>query len=111
MRNLVLSFSLLAPLLGAADLAGTWHFEAPPQQSSNGQTRPGRQANYVFQVEGSRFTGVSFNATSHQDVIDGMIEGDNITFKLKNEWGNSGKGSETRRTRRLRPAHAETNLQ
>jgi len=95
MRNLVLSFSLLAPLLGAADLAGTWHFEAPPQQGPNGQTRPGRQANYVFKVEGNRFTGVSFNATSHQDVIDGAIEGDTITFKLKNEWGNGGKGAET----------------
>ena len=95
MRKLVLCVSLLAPLSVAADLAGTWHFEAPPQQGPNGQTRPGRQVNYVFKVESNRFAGVSFNATSHQEIIDGMIEGDTITFKVKNEWGNAGKGTET----------------
>jgi alpha-galactosidase len=94
MRNLVLCFSLLAPLLGAADLAGTWHFESAGQPGPNGQPGRGRQANYVFKVEGNKFTGTSFNPTTRQDVIDGVIDGNSITFKVRDEWGNNGRGSE-----------------
>jgi len=93
MRKFLVCFSLIAPLLGAAELAGTWHFESPAQTGPNGQPRRGFQANYVFKVEGNKFTGVSFTPTNHQDVIDGVIDGNNITFKLRNEWGNSGKGT------------------
>ena len=91
MRNLVLCFSLMAPLLGAADLAGTWHFETPGQ-AAPGQVGHGRQANYVFKVDGNKFTGTAFNLTSHQDVIDGAIDGNQITFQIRNEWDFSGRG-------------------
>ena len=93
MQKLVLCLSLIAPLLGAADLAGTWHFEAPAQTGPNGQPRRVFQTNYVFKVEGSEFTGTNFTPTARQDVIEGAIDGNNITFKLRNEWGNSGKGT------------------
>src|SRR5271169_253806 len=92
MRFLVLCFSLVAPLLSAADLAGTWHFEAPGQPGRNGQPGRPRQANYVFKVTGNTFTGTTFNLTSHQDVIEGAINGPQITFKVRNEWDFSGRG-------------------
>jgi alpha-galactosidase len=92
MRNFV-AFLLLALPLSAADLAGTWHFEAPGQPGRNGQPGRGRQANYTFKVDGNHFTGTSFTPTSRQDVIDGVIDGNNLTFKVKNDWGNSARGS------------------
>ena len=48
--------------------------------------------NYVFKVTGNTFTGTTFNVTSHQDVIDGTINGQQITFKVRNEWDFSGRG-------------------
>ena len=92
MRKLVLCLSLIVPLAGAADLAGTWHFEAPAARGPNGQPGRARQANYVFKVDGNRFTGVTFDATSHQQIIDGVIDGGQITFKVRNEWDFSGRG-------------------
>ena len=57
MRKVLTCFCLLAPLtLGAAELAGTWKYTAPPNPNAKGNQRPAETV-YVIKVEGKRFTG------------------------------------------------------
>jgi alpha-galactosidase len=91
MKKALVCLALVVPMLGAADLAGTWHFEAPAQPGPNGQPGPGREVNYVFKTEGNRFTGVSFTASSRTDVVEGKIDGNQITFAVRNEWDSAGR--------------------
>src|SRR5690242_7467859 len=94
MRKILLPLAFVAPLLGAADLAGTWHFEQT-MPGPAGQPPRVRQQNYVFKADGNHFTGTSYSPTNRGDVIDGSINGDSITFKVHDEWGNNAKGSDT----------------
>lgn len=78
MRKLAFSLLLIAPLLGAAELSGTWKFQPAP----NPQAPPNRQPRaivYVFNVDGTKFTGTAVT-NGIGDIADGVIDGNHITF-------------------------------
>jgi hypothetical protein len=57
MRKSLLSFCLFAPLtIGAAELAGTWKYTAPPNPNAKGNQRPAETV-YVIKVDGKNLTG------------------------------------------------------
>jgi alpha-galactosidase len=73
MGRLAISLAVMMPLaLGAADLAGTWHSEGQP-----GGT-------YVFQVDGAGFKGIYVAPGARQQIANGALDGDHITFDLLN---------------------------
>ncbi len=78
MRKLALSLLLIAPLLGAADLSGTWKFQPPPNPNAPANRQP-RAAIYVFKVEGAKFTGTAVT-NGIGDILNGAIDGAHITF-------------------------------
>jgi alpha-galactosidase len=79
MRKAFLSLILIAPLLGAAELAGTWKFQPPPNPNAPPNRQPGETI-YCFKVEGSKFTGTSVVNRGMADIVDGAIDGAHITF-------------------------------
>ena len=74
MRNLAFSLLFLSTCLGAADLAGTWQVE---QTGCNGQKRV---TTYVFKTDGAKFTGLYATTTEQRQVLNGVIDGNKITF-------------------------------
>jgi len=86
MRKMVFSLVLLAPLLGAAELSGTWKFQPPPDPNAPPNRQP-REIVYVFKVDGTKFTGTSVtNAIG--DIRNGTIDGTHITFDRLDASGN-----------------------
>jgi len=97
MRKFAILVGLLTPfILGAADFSGTWQMESTGGQN-NGQVTTTR---FYFKVSGDKFTGTRVvnvkNAAgeawqdSVQDVANGTISGDQITFDLLN-WDHNAR--------------------
>jgi alpha-galactosidase len=81
MRMLVTCFCLLAPLVvGAAELAGTWKYTAPPNPNAKGN-RPPAETVYAIKVEGSHFTGTMLVNRGISEILNGAIDGSQITFE------------------------------
>jgi alpha-galactosidase len=81
MRKTLICLCLMAPLaLGAAELAGTWKYTAPPNPNAKGN-RPPAETVYVIKVDGNRFTGTMLVNRGIADILNGAIDGDRITFE------------------------------
>jgi alpha-galactosidase len=81
MRKSLLCFCLLAPFtLGAAELAGTWKYTAPPNPNAKGNQRPAETV-YVIKVDGKSFTGTMLLNRGMSDILNGAIDGSQITFE------------------------------
>ena len=75
MRKTLICFCFVAPLaLGAAELAGTWKYTAPPNPNAKGNQRPAETV-YVIKVDGSRFTGTMLVNRGMSDIVNGAIQG------------------------------------
>jgi len=84
MYKVLVGILLLGPVLGAADLNGTWQFE---QTGRNGQKRV---TTYVFKVEGKKFTGL-VAANDRRDIVNGAIDGNTITFDTHFEFDDADR--------------------
>jgi hypothetical protein len=81
MRKIWTCFCLLAPLPpGAAELAGTWKYTAPPNPNAKGNQRPAETV-YVIKVDGKSFTGTMLVNRGMSDILNGAIDGSQITFE------------------------------
>ena len=78
MRKTLLCLILIAPLLSAAELSGTWKFQPPPNPQAPPNRQP-RETVYVFKVDGTHFTGTAV-AGGISDILNGVIDGNHITF-------------------------------
>ncbi len=78
MRKILATLLVFAPLLGAAELSGTWKFQPPPNPQAPPNRQP-RETIYVFKVDGNKFTGTSVT-NGIGDISDGVIDGSHITF-------------------------------
>src|SRR5215813_8589898 len=67
-------FVLASGIAAAADLAGTWKFE---QTAQNGRRR---MTMYVFKTDGNTFTGTYATLTEKRAIVNGKIDGSEITF-------------------------------
>ncbi len=85
MRNILLCALLLTSYAGAADLTGTWRFERTSQDGRK------RVSTYVFKSEGNKFTGLVANQSDQRDIVNGVIDGNHITFDTKYEFDDPGK--------------------
>jgi uncharacterized protein YndB with AHSA1/START domain len=85
MKNKVF-VSLVAVLLFAvgafaADVTGKWTSE---MKGRDGQVM---QMTYNFKAEGGKLTGTVASPMGEREISDGKVEGDNISFKMKMEFG------------------------
>src|SRR5260370_13369439 len=87
MRSLVLCACMLASYASAADLTGTWRFE---QTSPNGRKRV---STYIFKAEGNKFSGLVATQTDQRDIVNGVIDGSQITFDTKFEFDETGRSA------------------
>ncbi len=71
---------LAAAVSFAADLSGTWRFEQTARDGSK------RQTLYIFKADGSTFTGMVVNPGDRRDIVNGKIDGNQITFDTKFEF-------------------------
>jgi alpha-galactosidase len=78
MRKSLVSLILIVPVLGAAELSGTWKFQPPPNPQAPPNRQP-RETIYVFQTNGTRFTGTAVT-NGISDVLNGIVDGSHITF-------------------------------
>src|SRR5258708_40087288 len=85
MRSLLFCALLLASYAGAADLTGTWRFE---QTSPNGRKRV---STYIFKAERNKFTGLVATQSDQRDIVNGVIDGNQITFDTKFEFDETGR--------------------
>src|SRR5580658_5079932 len=75
MRRTLICVCLMAPLaLGAAELAGTWKYTAPPNPNAKG-SRPPAETVYVIKVDGKRFAGTMIVNQGMSDILNGAIDG------------------------------------
>ncbi len=82
MSRFLLSLALSVPmLLGAADLAGTWKFQPPPNPNAPANRQP-RESIYVFKVEGGHFTGTAVRNGGIADIENGAVDSTHITFDV-----------------------------
>jgi alpha-galactosidase len=86
MRKILFSLILATPLLGAAELSGTWKFQ-PPRNPNAPSNRQPREVVYVFKVDGTKFTG-AVASPGIADIANGVIDGDDITFDRLDASGN-----------------------
>src|SRR5271157_5363007 len=76
-RMLVLSFIALFALLAAAsaaDLNGKWKGDMKTPDGGNLET------NFNFQVKGEQLTGTVANTYGEEQITDGSVKGDTISF-------------------------------
>jgi len=85
MRTIGIALLTVSTLAVAANLNGTWRFE---QTSNNGRKRI---TTYVFRVNGNTFTGDFANLSEHRDILNGVIDGNTITFDTKFEFDDQGR--------------------
>lgn len=86
-RKVVLTSLMLMAIgstLVAADISGAWYFE---RTAANGRRTEGY---YVFKADGNKFTGRSITSNSRQEIVNGVVDGDQISFDVKN-WQPTGK--------------------
>src|SRR5579864_1126110 len=76
--------ALLAMTASAADVSGKWTAQVPGR---NGQTR---ETTFSLKADGDKLTGTMSGPQGEIGIKDGMISGDNISFKVALEFnGNS----------------------
>jgi alpha-galactosidase len=80
MRTALLTIALLAPVAVAADLAGSWQFEHTTPSGHKWQVV------YVFKTEGNQFTGMMYSPSDRENVLNGLIDGNQITFETHMEF-------------------------
>src|SRR5438309_1758578 len=74
MKTLLVILALFAFTASAADVAGTWKASV---ETPNGNF----ESTFVFKVDGAKLTGtVSNQMSGEQQIADGKIDGDNLTF-------------------------------
>ncbi len=81
MRNRVFVLSAIAMLLfltaaNAIDLNGKWKGD---MTTPNGDTL---EINFNFQVNGEKLTGTVANTYGEEQITDGVVKGDNISFVI-----------------------------
>jgi alpha-galactosidase len=80
MQRILIGVCLMAPFaLGAAELAGEWKYTAPPNANAKGN-RPPAETLYFIKVAGNRFTGTMLINRRISDILNGAIDGSQITF-------------------------------
>ena len=79
-----------ATLASAADLAGTWKFEAASMSGPNVRRR---MTIYVFKTDGAKFTGTFATLTERRDIINGTIDGNQIAFETHFEFDDPGRNT------------------
>lgn len=80
--NVLIAILLLAGLCAAADVTGKW---TATVQGRGGQSR---EVTYNFKASGSTLTGTTSGMGGQEiQISDGKVEGDNISFKVKMEFG------------------------
>jgi alpha-galactosidase len=96
-RRAWISFFAIATLAGGTDLAGTWRFE---QTSNNGRKRiityvfrPAAPANVAARTDpgGGKFTGDFATLTERREILNGVIDGNKITFETHFEFDDPGR--------------------
>ena len=86
MRKILSTLIVFIPLLGAAELSGTWKFTPPPNPQAPPNRQP-RESIYVFKVDGTKFTGTAATP-GIADILNGVIDGNHITFDRMDGSGN-----------------------
>jgi alpha-galactosidase len=80
MRKLLISLLALSPgLLAAADISGSWYF-----QRTFGNSNRKVEGYYVFKADGNKFTGRAITSSARQEIVNGLVDGNQITFEVKN---------------------------
>jgi hypothetical protein len=82
LASCVLFLSALAP---AADLAGTWQFEQAGRGGRGGQPGAAIVNTFVFKVDGARFTGAYATPQQVLDIVNGSINGGEVTFQTSDD--------------------------
>ncbi len=65
---------LLLPVAGAADLNGKWKGDLP------GPDGNALEINFDFKVDGEKLTGTVTNTYGEEQITDGVVKGDEISF-------------------------------
>lgn len=65
----------------AADVTGTWKASVPGRDGAMMETT------FTLKAEGAKLTGTVSNQWGDTEISDGKVAGDNITFKVKREFG------------------------
>jgi hypothetical protein len=90
LKRLLLWMTVLAGLVAAADLNGTWKAEFT---TPDGQPRVNT---FTFKVEGTKLTGTVKGSQDETPIANGKVEGDAISFSADRPFGNfnyKGKAS------------------
>ena len=67
---------LLLPAAGAADLNGKWKGDLP------GPDGNALEINFDFKVDGDKVTGTVTNTYGEEQITDGVVKGDEISFVI-----------------------------
>jgi alpha-galactosidase len=84
MHTILLSAWALSILWGAVDITGAWQGERVAQNGSK------TEFYYVFKADGNKFTGRYISTRDRQEIINGTIDGNQVTFEVK-AWLPSGR--------------------
>jgi alpha-galactosidase len=76
---------LLSALASAASLTGTWQFEQAGRGGRGGQPAAPIVNTFVFKVDGARFTGSWITPQQVLDIVNGSINGGEITFQTSDD--------------------------
>jgi hypothetical protein len=66
----------LASLSFAADLSGKWKGDLKMQDGSN------LEISFVFKVDGEKLTGTVTNTFGEEQITDGVVKGDDVSFVI-----------------------------
>jgi opacity protein-like surface antigen len=67
----------------AADITGTWVAEMSGGPGGGGPGGGGMQITFNFKADGSKLTGTSEAMGNSNEIVDGTIDGNNISFAVK----------------------------
>ncbi len=73
--------ALLAASAVAADISGKWVAQIPGRDGAT------MEQTFVFKVEGSKVTGTVSTPRGEQEISEGKIEGDNLSFVTVRQMG------------------------
>ncbi|HEY7838225.1 MAG TPA: glycoside hydrolase family 27 protein [Terriglobales bacterium] len=79
----------------AGTLPGTWQGEQTLQRGGQATTL---QSTYVFKSEGGAITGVAVTTRSRSEIVNGQVDGDQVTFGLRDPFSNSAAAQPYRGT-------------
>ncbi len=65
---------MLLPTAGAADLSGKWKGDLPGPDGNS------LEINFDFKVDGEKLTGTVTNTYGEEQITDGVVKGDDISF-------------------------------